>query len=81
MSLTRDQLTQLFKMADINRDGSVTLNEIVLVRMSHASSLLPPGAGQLFDRIIAALRDGSDTDNDKPLTLDEFINSMKQHQV
>lgn len=67
MSIPREQLEQIFKDADRDRDGFVTPPEIFV-------------AGGQYTGLLESFI-GGDTDKDKRLSLEEFLKYMEQKQA
>jgi Ca2+-binding EF-hand superfamily protein len=67
MSIPREQLEQIFKQADIDQDGFVIVPEILMV-------------GGQYTGLLESLISG-DTDQDKRLSLEEFLKYMEQKQA
>lgn len=82
MSLTRDQLTNLFKgVTKLTRKSTLTLDDISAVRMIVSAAGAGGLVGALLDPVESALRGGADINDDKQMTLDEFVDYAEQHQV
>jgi Ca2+-binding EF-hand superfamily protein len=67
MSIPREELEQIFKNADRDEDGFVVFPEIIF------------GGGQ-YTGLLESLLKG-DTDQDKRLSLEEFLKYMEQKQA
>ena len=67
MSISKEQLEQIFKDADIDQDGFVIVREILM-------------AGAQNTPLLESLL-GGDTDGDKRLSLEEFLKYMEQKQA
>ena len=66
MLIPKEQLEQIFKQADIDQDGFVTIPEIVMAGGAPAALL---GSSM-----------GGDTDKDQRLSLEEFLKYMEKMQ-
>jgi Ca2+-binding EF-hand superfamily protein len=67
MSIPREHLEQIFKQADIDKDGFVVLPEVIL-------------AGGQYTGLLESLMSGN-TDKDQRLSLQEFLKYMEQKQA
>lgn len=67
MSIPKEHLEQIFKQADIDRDGFVIVPEIIV-------------AGGQYTGLLESLI-GGDTDKDERLSLEEFLKYMEQKQA
>ena len=70
MSIPKEELEQIFKRADIDQDGFVTLQELLM--------LGGPLGGPLKGILTLV---GGDTDGDKRLSLEEFLKYIEQKQA
>ena len=67
MSIPREELERIFKVADIDKDGFASPPEIIMVAAQYRS---------LLESLIKG-----DTDEDQRLSLEEFLNYMEQKQT